>query len=148
MNAQAKMQRATPDVGLKIVKAFPPNIAEIKRAFPLKGGEIFAWGSTIYNPDGSKLSAALLAHERVHLRQQAGIPEAWWALYLKSARFRFEQELEAHIVEYSVFCDTATNRAQRRAYLVAISVRLASPMYGRLCTSSWARKMIRAGQAS
>jgi hypothetical protein len=44
----------------------------------------------------------ILAHEACHSiqhEQQFG-PEAWWDQYLADKRFRFEQELQAHRIEY------------------------------------------------
>lgn len=130
---------------LTIVEEFPPNIEAIRRVFSLSGEEIFAWGSIIFNPANVKLTRALLAHERTHSKQQGDDIEKWWHEYLTNPKFRFEQELEAHQVEYAVFNNTELNRNRRRVHLKQISKRLSSPMYGRMTTFDKARKIIKAG---
>ncbi len=126
----------------RILRGFPPNIAAIRERFTLSGREFFSWGDKIYNPSGADLSDALLAHEAVHQKQQGADIEGWWDRYLADNVFRFAQELEAHREEYRVYCETARNRLARRSYLVAIARRLASPMYGKMCTVQEARLKI------
>ena len=127
----------------QIVNDFPPNIDAIRGTFPLTGHEIFAWKGTIYNPGGGTLTAWLIEHEKVHFRQQDGKPEAWWARYLVDEQFRLDQELEAHRVEYRSFCSYVKDRNQRARYLMEISGRLASPMYGGIISRAEAAKRIR-----
>lgn len=87
---------------MNIVIAYPPNIAEIRTRFrlPPGAGIIFAYGDTIYNPDGISISPFLLAHEQTHQRQQGCDPAGWWHRYLADLPWRLDQELEAHRVEY------------------------------------------------
>lgn len=128
---------------MKIVHSFPPNEAAIRRVFRLTGGEIFAYGDTIYNPGGEKLPAALIAHEEVHERQQGSDVESWWERYLESPRFRLRMELEAHRVEYRVMLELATSRNHRRLCLSHVAKKLAAPLYGRLVKFEDAKKMIK-----
>lgn len=122
---------------------FPPNIERIRAKFPLKGGEIFAWDGIIYHPMGNRLPPELIAHEECHFAQQDGDPEGWWERYLSDDdEWRFEQELEAHIVEYREYCRHNRDRNQRMRYLHMIARRLASPMYGNVVTSAQARRRI------
>jgi hypothetical protein len=129
----------------KIVEDWPPNIAAIRKALPVTMDNIFAWDGTIYNPGGGKLGPALIAHEEVHFRQQAGQPDQWWKKYLESAEFRLDQEIEAHREEYRVFYDNHPSRNIRRRFLRALAKRLSAPMYGGLITERRAVKEIKGG---
>ena len=125
---------------------FPPNIDAVREKFPLKGGEIFAWDGIIYNPSGAKLPPELIEHEKVHFAQQGGNPEVWWSRYLTDDdQWRYEQELEAHIVEYKTYCRHNRDRNKRIRYLQMIARRLSSPMYGKVATFGQAMKEIRNG---
>ena len=128
---------------VKIVPTFPPNIEAIRARFPITGFEIFAWDGTIYNPSNNMLPEWLIEHEKVHFRQQDGDPESWWARYISDDQFRLDQELEAHRVEYRVFCRYQKDRNKRSKYLMSIASRLASPMYGKLLPVAEAMKRIR-----
>lgn len=122
---------------------FPPNIDAIREKFPLKGGEIFAWDGIIYHPNGTRLPPELIEHEKVHFAQQGGNPEVWWSRYLSDDdQWRYEQELEAHIVEYKTFCRYNKDRNRRVKYLMLIARRLASPMYGSVVSPAQAKKEI------
>ena len=126
-----------------VVNEFPPNIEEVRKKFPLKGGEIFAWDGIIYHPRGGRLPPELIEHEKVHFAQQGGNPEVWWSRYLSDDdEWRLEQELEAHIVEYRTYCRYNRDRNKRMRYLHMIARRLASPMYGGLITTGEARRRI------
>ena len=127
-----------------IINEYPPNIKQIKEAFPLKGREIFAWGGTIYSPSGVDIPVWLIEHEKVHFKQQKHIggPEAWWERYLVDTQFRFEQELEAHQVEYRAYCRQTKDRNMHIRYLLVIARRLASPMYGSVVDARGAMKAI------
>lgn len=128
---------------VKIVTEYPPIIKLIEEKFPLTGYEIFAWGDTIYNPSGNPLPVWLIEHEKVHFRQQGGKPKSWWKSYLKDPQFRLDQELEAHRVEYRVFCRHVKDRNKQIRYLRGIAARLASPMYGGIISPMEASKRIR-----
>lgn len=128
----------------EIRKEYPPNIKDIRRAFPLTGNEIFAWDGIIYAPRGG-VSPALVEHEEVHFRQQRahGGPEKWWARYIADPAFRLEMETPAHIVEYRFYAEIHGRKA-RRLYLDVLARRLSSPMYGGLITKKAARSLISA----
>lgn len=120
---------------MKIIKAFPPNYSTLVKAFPIRGRSvIFAWGDRIYNPAGIVIGSELLAHEAVHGRrqQEAGI-DAWWERYIAEPRFRFDEEVLAHVAEV---------RAGGR--LDDVAEKLASPIYGRLIDAASARNMLAA----
>ncbi len=134
---------------MDILVAQPPNIWEIREAFPLTGQEIFCWGDIIYNPSNGKIPSWLIAHEQVHQRQQGDDPQAWWDRYLIDTEWRFKQELEAHRMEYNVFCISPAGLNQRnrkRAFLKSLARRLSSPMYGRVATYQQCRMAIKTGR--
>lgn len=128
---------------MKIINDFPPNIKEIKNVLTLTGEELFAWGDIIFNPSGAKVPNQLLAHEHIHSTQQSNDIQVWWDRYLIDKQFRLEQEIEAHKVEYRVFCSSEPNRNRRRIYLKIISKRLSSRMYGKMITFGKAKAIIR-----
>jgi len=136
---------------VRVVKAFPPNITEIRKHFPISGREMFCWGDLIYNPSGEAIPEWLIVHERVRRFQQhyhEGGIEGWWKEYLDSKDFRFEVELEAHVAEFNSYSQSDHNRHQRRAYLALISKRLSSNLYGGMVSKKTAQKLIRANQLS
>jgi len=127
----------------------PPNYQAILSAFPAvsKGGVIFAYGDTIYNPSHVKVTEALNIHEQVHSQQQGGDPEAWWDRYLGDASFRLQMELPAHLAEWLVTRKTAPNRALRRAALGMIAGKLSSPIYRYTLTKRQAAKLLESAEA-
>ena len=127
----------------KIVAAWPPNIKAIRKVLPVTENNIFAWGDTIYNPGGGRLSAELIAHEEVHFWQQNGNPKSWWKKFLKSPEFRLQQELPAHRMEYREFCRRHKDRNVRWSYLQALGRRLSHPMYGKIITAAAAMQEIK-----
>jgi hypothetical protein len=127
-----------------IVKAFPPNIDDIRARFNPPPGTVFAYDDTIYSPHSATLPAELVAHERIHFGQQAraGGPKAWWRRYLDDPAFRLEQEVEAYRAQYRLVAQLA--RPERRRRLAHICATLASGMYGRLVTKEQARELVTA----
>lgn len=117
---------------MQIVQAFPPNIEEIKKVFPLSGGEIFAYGDIIYSPYSATLPDELVAHERVHQRQQGDDVEGWWKRYLVDKGFRLRMETEAHIVEWQTIRKTIKDRNARVKECARIARKLAAPLYGKV----------------
>ncbi len=105
----------------------------------------YTYGNVIYNPAGIKLPDHIIAHEQVHMRQQAetnGGPEAWWNTYCESRDFRYEQELEAYRAQYKFYCKGHANRAKREWFLGAVSEHLSSQMYSVGITKEQAEKAI------
>lgn len=132
---------------MTVVKAFPPNYAEIRERLNPPPRTVFAYGGTIYSPGGTNLPADLLAHEMTHFAQQArsGGPEAWWRRYIDDPEFRLVQEVEAYRAQYKFVSSMA--RPYRRKLLAHICASLASPMYGRLVTKEQARTLIAGASA-
>jgi len=134
---------------MNIVDYPPINFAAIKAVFPSAADEgvLFCYGDTIHNPSGGFIAPQLLAHEEVHSKQQAIIgPVKWWDYYLANPPWRFNEELEAHIVEYHDFIKRNKNREMRRNYLDAVARRLSGPLYGSVSTFGEARLLIERGR--
>ncbi len=129
---------------MKIIKAFPPNYAQIIKVFPgvvRTPGVMFCYADVIYSPY-AHVTPSLMAHEKVHAaRQKITSPEEWWKQYLEDTEFRFVEELLAHQVEYHARV-TQGNRHERRGALIQIAGRLASPLYGSMTTRAIAKKLI------
>ena len=131
---------------------------EIDRAFNVAGKPvIFAWGDTIYNPEGVPLSKELHAHEEIHgARQLAHLPddehlagvEGWWQRYIADAGFRLLEEIPAHHAEYRAFCKRHAGTSARQNALRAIASKLASPLYGGLVSTGAAVDMVLLGRAA
>ena len=123
---------------------WPPNIRAIRAVLPVTRDNIFAYGGKIYAPGGSRLDSALIEHEKVHFGQQGQDPDAWWEKFLKSKKFRLEQEIPAHQAEWREFLRSGPGRKQHRVRLKQMAKRLSAPMYGRLISCAKAKQVISA----
>lgn len=147
---------------MKVIKAFPPIWPEIAKVFPVKGrqGILYAYGTRLFNPSGITIPWWLMEHEKTHCRQQMAIAapggpdmerfrvDSWWHLYLTDPTFRLQQELEAHIIEFSAYQAAHPGEWHSNdAYLDMISKRLASPLYGNLDTEKHVRELILVGSS-
>lgn len=131
---------------MEIVRRYPPNYSEIVEAIPQAAapGVIFCYGDKIYAPGRGALTPALIAHEDVHRRQQLAVggPGFWSRRYLTDIKWRYEQELAAHIAEYRHDAGEWASRQQRRQALSIIAKRLSSALYGRLVTLDEAKRLL------
>ncbi len=135
---------------MQIINADPPLLEELDAAFNIKGKAVyFTFGDKIYNPKGKDISPALMAHEQVHCDRQGDDVDGWWRKYIDDPKFRLEEELAAHRVEYQfIAADPASKkpvpgfRSKADYYLIQIAGRLSSPLYGNLITLAEARKAI------
>lgn len=107
------------------------------------GGVIYTYGDTIYNPSGNELPDHLIEHEKTHMRQQNGDPDAWWSRYLMDEHFRIREEAEAYGRQYRYLCSRIKDRNRRAIILNDLSRHLASPVYGSVITHHGAMKLIR-----
>lgn len=127
----------------RILYLFPPNYQAINDAFNIRGKRvIFAYGDAIYNPSRMEVPPALVEHEKVHLRRQAGNPKEWWDRYIADSAFRLAEEIPAYRVE---FLETCRNLDDERA-LVAVASKLSSRLYGSMVDFETAKRLIRDGQ--
>lgn len=139
-----KVPEGQPEQEVTIKYERPPNFEQIAARFgrPVYAkGVIFTYGDAIYNPSRVVLTRSLLAHETVHSRRQKADPAAWWAKYLAVKKFRFEEELIAHQVEYLIAAE-GVGRSQRRLHLRQISERLAGKLYGNMTSVETAKQLI------
>lgn len=132
-----------------VIVAEPPLMDEIAAVFPVRErpGVIFAWGDRIYNPSGKPLPASIIAHEKIHLTQQAPSEDAviaWWKRYLVDPAFRFDQEIPAHRAEYREYCRHDKSREGRNWMARHIAGKLSGELYGKLCSFNEALKLIKA----
>jgi hypothetical protein len=131
---------------MKISTEKPPIYDRAAQVFDIPATAVFTYGDTIFSPSGAtNFSVDLVAHEKVHMRQQGDNPEEWWELYLTNREFRLEQEVEAYREQYRVYCNGESRSAKRFKFLQTIASDLASPMYDVDITLFGAMKMIRNG---
>lgn len=133
---------------MRIITARPPNYAAIVEAIPsvakmVQRGVLFCYGDAIYNPANVVIHPSILRHEGVHSVRQGGDPERWWRDYLADPKFRFAEELPAHVAEYWWHKEREKNRDRLARQLAIIAARLASPLYGGLVTPGEAMRRIR-----
>lgn len=128
---------------MKVVVGYPPMYDEIAAAFEISPRAIFAWGDIIYNPSKGRVSKDLIAHEEVHMEQQAGEPVRWWKRYIAEDQFRLDQEVEAYRRQYQFLCSQNRNRNYQFQVLAAMALLLSGPMYGYLTSQSNAMELIK-----
>lgn len=115
----------------------------VRLAFPAAewGTVIVTFARTTYCAE--HLPPELVAHEQVHQDQQKNVALAlvWWARYILSARFRFDQELPAHRAEYKTARATR-NINRMEMVLDHAAKRLSGPLYNNLTDYAHARLLI------
>lgn len=122
----------------------PPVYDRCNEQFAIAGKPIlFAWGDTIFNPEGVEIPPELFAHEAVHGERQIGIGvEHWWDRYLDLPWWRLKEEELAHRAEYQAYARRHPNSRKRALVLDAIAERLAGPLYGNLVSVADARAVV------
>ena len=127
---------------MKIVKGFPPNIAEINKKFKITDHTVFTYGSELYNPIGLEISQDLLVHEETHEQQQKDIGvENWWNMYIENKGFRLKQEVEAYQNQYK-FLKKVLNRKGRFGALEMLADQLSSELYDSIINRREAKELI------
>jgi len=129
----------------RIIRAKPPIYDEIAEVFPVRTthGVIFAWGDTIFNPDGVRIEPFLLAHEAIHCRRQGADVLGWWRSYLFDPEFRLREETAAHKAEFWHRC-RGIGSMQRDRILWETAKRLSAPLYRHGISPEDARRLLRA----
>lgn len=135
---------------MKIVKAYPPNIDQIRARFKINNRVVFSYGDILYNPGGGHVDDSLMEHEKTHSEQQGDDVEGWWQEYIENKDFRFGQEVLAYQKQYQWFKE---NRCQKpngkirherlRKLLVRIAKDLSGEIYGFGITYEEAKKVIK-----
>lgn len=126
----------------------PPNFEAISKVFPVvleRKGILYCYRPYVYNPDDVEVPEPLMRHEETHNKQQGQSPAYWWSLYLEQPKFRFEQELEAHQVEYKSAIRLIRDKNTQARYLIMAAQRLSGPLYGNSCSYPDAIKLIKKG---
>lgn len=126
---------------MKIVKALPPNYAEISKHFKIGRGVLFTYGDTIYAPFGGNITEDFVLHEGVHCTQQGDDIDGWWRRYFLDDRFRYSQELEACRLQYE-FIKGTCGRQMRRKRLRDLAKMLSGQLYKNMVTYAQAFKEI------
>jgi len=102
--------------------AVPANIKDI----------CYTYGDTCYTTS-ERLRTDLERHEMTHTKQQGADPDDWWAMYGRSPKFRYEQELEAYRVQYK-YVLAKDGRIKAFEFAKHLARDMSSPMYGDMCT--------------
>ena len=125
---------------------YPPNYQQLIKWRPVieQRKVIFAWGQTVYNPHNINLTAPLMNHEAVHgIRQMEFLDvQNWWDLYIEDPSFRLSEELLGHHAEWYTRAEVG-NRPERRKAMAEVAAKMASPIYGPMCTKKEAMRLIR-----
>jgi hypothetical protein len=134
---------------MKIVKEYPPNMEEIKKAFDIDFNlykPVFAYGDKLYNPFNIPVDIFLLTHEMTHQKQQGDDPEGWWRQYCRDFGFRLIQEMEAYRVQYRLFCSQFKDRNKQARYADSIARNVSGKMYGNVISYVEALNILKKGK--
>ena len=97
-------------------------------------GTIVAMYDTIHCADPSRLTADIIEHEIIHLKQQQEIGlETWWDKYLSDNAFRLSMELPAYRRQYKYLKSIKTDRNQIARWMHEWALNLSGKGYG-YCT--------------
>jgi hypothetical protein len=128
----------------KISKEIPDIYPILQQKFGVSWdkGIVIAYGDTIYAKD--PIPDHLLAHELVHLKQQAeyGV-EYWWKKYIKEKSFRLIQEIEAYTAQLKfIRNDPDMNAKAKKAMGLWLAKDLSSEIYGDVISYKDAREIL------
>lgn len=82
---------------IKISHEVPPIYEKCAEKFGVSwnDGIVITYGDTVYSKD--ELSADLIVHESIHVKQQKEIGvDVWWDKYLTDQEFRLAEEVECY----------------------------------------------------
>ncbi len=128
------------DVKIEIQRNFP-FLKEYKEQFPITEGTIFVYKDTIYT--NNELPYDVMLHEFKHLQQQAKIgAKKWIRQYLKSNKFRLEQELDAYKFQLSKVKETG-DKDEYAHILIECCQNISSDLYGGIITYQEAIKLLK-----
>lgn len=128
----------------KIIKEHPPIYDKIIEAgMSPSSTAIYAYDGSIYNPSGKEIPDDIIAHEKVHLKQQDSGSDYWWSRYLDDQYFRIDQEAKAYAVQYDFLCIKYHDRNHRNKMLLFLADILSSATYGNVIGKMAAYKMIK-----
>lgn len=127
MNQAPQISTEKPPVWDRLVEAFPN----------LQWKDIaITYGGVIYSPN--PVEDNVLAHELVHVRQQAGKnADEWMERYIADPEFRYKQELLAYQVEYKFLTNNYQGRdfaENSTKHLKRMAETLSGPLYNNIVT--------------
>lgn len=165
-----KKKAKETEIGPEIVHALPPVWDSVCLAFGvIPKTAVFTYGNKIFNPSGNFMPDHIIAHETVHMDQQARLvphdaekcakmkdpidlctcgaveqgAALWWGKFLRDAAFRLDQESEAYAVQFAFVCEVQRDRNTRARFLIDLARVLSGPIYGHVITTSEAQALIR-----
>lgn len=100
-------------------------------------GVVITYGNKIHCKAGN-ISPQIMEHEQVHVHQQIAFPggaAAWWREYIRNARFRLHEELEAHKVEAAYVRKHVSNHKKQAEKLDYIAHSMANNYSGMISYS-------------
>lgn len=104
-------------------------------------GVIFTYGDTVHSK--RPLTPDLMAHEGVHVAQQAAMgADAWWDRYLADPSFRLSQELDAYRAQVRWIDENVKDRNARYFKKRFIYQVMGSSVYGNMVTPNEAKALI------
>lgn len=142
-------------VNMKIIHDVPPILdAIIAAGMHPHSGTLFAYGDELYIPSGLTPPPEILAHEKIHQKQQMSYGsvesdgaiegrDAWWGRYLADPLFRIQQEAEAYAEQYRHYCKIVKDRNAHARYMFYVAGQLSGPMYGGIINHGAATKLIK-----
>ena len=102
---------------------------------------------TIYKISPGPMPAHTLAHEIIHVAQQAkSDPLVWWIRYILSPKFRYKQELPAYQNEYQYFVERIGDRNELNRILIRFAAALSGPLYNKIVDFDEAMRAIKDGK--
>ena len=147
----ANVEEVKTPGGIKvtIVTEKPAIYEKCKERFPSiewEKGLAIVYGNKIHTK--YKLPNHVLAHELVHVRQQADYPggaSKWWYEYLENDKFRFEQEIEAYVTQVRWIREHTeeSSRVWRRQMIDQLAADLSSSMYGNVVSYAKAKELLK-----
>lgn len=126
---------------LKIVNGTPPNYELLKAVGLVKEGNIYCYGSTIFNPSDKEIPSDIKYHEQQHSIRQGNNPSEWWNRYCNDPAFRREEEIMAYAKQYRLIKNALTDK-DAKEFLEEYAINLSS-LYNLGITKSQAATAIR-----
>lgn len=128
----------------KFSSAKPPIYQQCVDKFGINWhkGIIFTYGDTIHSKN--PISKQKIAHESVHIRQQAvyGVND-WWNKYFEDEGFRLDQETEAYRQEAKWIRANVRDKNKASSLKTQLARDLSSSMYGKII--SYAQAVVNIG---
>jgi len=132
--------------GVKISYEKPPIFDAVCNTFQINPECYFTYGDTLYNPSRLPIPPEIIAHEKVHMKQQNyndNDAAIWWGKFLRDRDFRIDQEARAYGRQYEYIKYHVKDKRVTENYLDQLTKSLSGPLYGRCIEFDKARKLIK-----